>query len=144
MNAQIKKLTIDHYDSIISVWKGTGLPYKPDGRDSRRMMAAEMSRDHCAYYGLFNSESMIGVGIANYDGRRGWINRVAVDPEFRGTGLAGLIIEAAEKFLRELGAVVICALIDEMNTPSMDCFEKSGFTCEPTMRYFTKRDSPES
>lgn len=144
MNTQINKLTINDYESIIHIWQRAGLPYKPGGRDSRKMMTTEMSHDYCAYFGLFDSNTMIGLGIANFDGRRGWINRVAIDPEFRGQGLAGLLIEALESFLRELGAVVICALIEEINTPSMDCFEKAGFTCEPTFRYFTKRDSADS
>lgn len=144
MKTRIQQLTIDDYDSIIRVWRRAGMPYKPRGRDSREMIAAEMSRDYCAHFGLFVEKKMIGVGIANFDGRRGWINRVAIDPDFRGKGLAGLLIEAGESFLRKIGAVVICALIEEMNTPSMDCFVKSGYSCEPEIKYFTKRDSPDS
>ncbi|MBU0614590.1 MAG: GNAT family N-acetyltransferase, partial [Nanoarchaeota archaeon] len=31
---------------------------------------------------------IIGTSIGTFDGRKGWINRVAVDPDFRGRRLA--------------------------------------------------------
>ncbi|MFQ5499873.1 MAG: GNAT family N-acetyltransferase, partial [Candidatus Zixiibacteriota bacterium] len=113
-----RRLTIDDYDQIINLWLAAGLPFKPDGRDSRSMMREEMALTHCAFFGFFQGDSMLAVGIANYDGRRGWVNRVAVHPDHRGLGLAKQMIRACESFLMEQGAVVICALIEEENYPS--------------------------
>jgi len=144
MAREIRRLTIDDYNEIIRIWADAGLPYKPRGRDSSEMMAKEMQHPTSAFFGLFEDGRMIGVGIANFDGRRGWINRVATDPDHRGSGFAWLIIEACETFLREAGAVVICTLIEEMNTPSMACFEKAGYSCEEPIMYWTKRPSPDA
>ncbi len=142
MATEIRELTIDDYDEIIRLWQDAGLEYKPEGRDRREMMAAEMARPFCVFLGLFENDRMIGLGIANWDGRRGWINRVAIDPDLRGKKLAGTIIKACEDFLYEQGAVVICALIHEVNAPSMACFENNGYRCEGEIKYFTKRNSP--
>jgi ribosomal protein S18 acetylase RimI-like enzyme len=84
---------------------------------------------------------MLGVVIANYDGRRGWINRLAIHPDHRGVGLAGKLMHEAESFLESQGAVVMCGLIEELNTPSMACFEKEGYICESKFKYFAKRKS---
>lgn len=140
----IRRLGIEDYDDIVSLWSRAGLPIRPKGRDSREMISVEMSRSYCAFIGLYDNEKMLAVGLANFDGRRGWINRVAVDPDYRGLGLAGRIIEAGEEFLRGIGAVVMCALIEEENAPSMDTFEAAGYTCEPKFKMFTKRPSPDA
>ena len=143
MQKHIRRLTIDDYDNILKVWSDAGLPFRPQGRDTRERIAAEIAADHCAFFGMFEENNMMGVGIANWDGRRGWVNRVAIDPEYRGRGLAGEIIRECEKFLEEQGALIICALIEDLNTPSMDCFEKEGYSCMKEILYFSKRRSPE-
>lgn len=141
MGLELKRLDIEHYDAIIVLWKEAALPFKPFGRDSREKMAEEMALPQAAFFGLFDEAKMVAMGIANYDGRRAWINRVAVDPEYRGMRLAGRIIAECEAFLRAQGAVVICALIEQENAPSISAFAKSGFSEATTIRYFTKRDS---
>jgi len=143
MEKRICRLTIEHHDEILRVWSIAGLPFKPRGRDSRAMMAVEMSRDYCAFFGVFDGDRLVGLAIANYDGRRGWINRLAVDPDYRGLGLARELIEECEAFLREFGEVVICGLIEELNYPSMGLFEKSGYRCEKEILYWTKRPRPD-
>ncbi len=144
MNTTIRRLTIEDYDAIIRVWSDAGLPYKPNGRDSRDMIAKEMMLSEVAFFGLFDGDRMLGVCLCNYDGRRGWLNRLAIDPDFRGIGLAGRLMEEGEKFLKSRGAVVIAGLIEEINTPSMACFEKAGYSCLKNITYWTKRDSPDA
>ena len=143
MDKQIRRLTIDDYDDVIRIWSITGLPFKPNGRDSRKMMAAEMALQICAFFGLFVDDRMVGVVITQYDGRRGWINRLAIDPDYRAMGLAADLIDRCEEFLDSHGEVVICALIEEENAPSMSCFGKAGFRCEDTIKYWTKRPRPD-
>ncbi|UCD65143.1 MAG: GNAT family N-acetyltransferase [Candidatus Zixiibacteriota bacterium] len=144
MDHEIRKLTIDDYDEIIRVWSFSGLPFKPKGRDSRDMMEKEIANPNCAFFGMFGGAKMVGVVIANFDGRRGWINRLALDPDYRGKGHARQLIGRAEEFLYEVGAVVICALIEDINYPSIACFQAAGYTCEPIIKYFTKRPSPDA
>ena len=144
MAREIKRLSIKDYDDILRIWSDAGLPYKPLGRDSRERMTREMEFPGAAFFGLFDNGRMIGLGIANYDGRRGWINRVALDPDRRGLGLAGEIISACEDFLLGAGALVICTLIEEINSPSMACFSKAGYVPEKEIIYWTKRPSADS
>ena len=141
MAREIKQLSIDDYDDIIRVWAISGLPYKPKGRDSQPSMAKEMDNVCVAFFGLFDDDRMLGVVIANFDGRRGWINRLAIDPDYRGQGLAAELIARSEEFLRKQGAVVICALIEDINYPSISCFQNNGYNCEHNIKYFTKRPS---
>lgn len=143
MAPEIKQLTIDDYDEIIRVWSFAGLPFKPKGRDRRDKIEKEMSNPNCAFFGLFENGRMIALVIANFDGRRGWINRLAVDPERRGKGIGKQLIARAEDFLRGIGAVVICALIEDINYPSISCFQSAGYSVEADIKYFTKRPGPD-
>ncbi len=143
--ATVVRLTIDDYDDIVNLWIDTGLPYKPHGRDGRQMIETEMQRDGVAYFGIHDDDMrLIAVGIANYDGRRGWINRVAVAPAYRGRRLARQVIDACEEFLKAQGAIVIAALIEEINEPSMNCFRHCGYLPMREIVYWSKRDSDKS
>jgi len=141
MAHEIKRLTIDDYDEIVRIWAISGLPYKPKGRDSRELIAKEMKNPGCAFWGLLEDGIIVGVMIANFDGRRGWINRLAIDPDFRGRKLAGVLIEKGEEFLKQRGALVICALIEDINYPSISAFQQAGYFCENEIKYFAKRPS---
>ena len=143
MDKKIRLLTIDDYDEMIRVWSISGLPFKPNGRESRSMIEAEIDREQCAFYGTFDGAKMVALVIANYDGRRGWINRLAVDPDYRHLGLAAELIEKCEEFLSRYGDVIICALIEELNLPSMGLFKKNGYVCLKEITYWSKRPRPD-
>lgn len=144
MQPQIRHLTIDDYDEIIRVWSDAGLPFKPHGRERRDLLAREMAQPFCRVLGLELNHRLIGVIIANWDGRRGWLNRLAIDPDYRGKRYAGLLIEAAEQFLESQGAIVLAGLIDEENSPSMAAFARAGYSCVTEVRLWRKRKSPEA
>lgn len=140
VSKQIKPLTIDHYEDILRVWLDSGLPIRRNGRDSREGVAKEMSHDFVEYQGLFIDGRLVGVAIAQFEGRRGWISRLAILPDYRGIGLASDLIEACERFLGKYGEeLVISALIEDENTPSMSCFGRAGYECWPHLQYWSKR-----
>jgi GNAT superfamily N-acetyltransferase len=143
MVSDLRRLTADDYDDIIRVWADAGLPCKPEGRDGRDRIAAEIYREDTAFFGLFEDGRMLAVGLATFDGRKGWINRVAVDPDRRGEGFGVEIMNACERFLRERGAVIIAALIEDVNSPSISLFQKEGYTVMKDILYFSKRNSDE-
>ncbi|HEX2897249.1 MAG TPA: GNAT family N-acetyltransferase [candidate division Zixibacteria bacterium] len=144
MEGTTRVLSISDYDSIIRLWADAGLKHKPKGRDSKESMQKEMQLDGVCYFGYYENDKLLGVGLANFDGRRGWINRIAVHPDHRGRGIGGILITECEKFLKSKGAVVLSALIEDINEPSMTCFEKAGFDCEKEWLYFCKRESPDA
>ncbi len=140
----VRILTTDDYDDLIRVWAEAGLPFKPQGRDTRERIALEMQRTDSAFFLFSEDGRLVAVGLATYDGRKGWIQRVAVDPERRGQGLAGKIIAACEKFLKDLDAEVISCLIEDLNYPSISVFKKAGYSCWGNILYFSKRDSSDA
>ncbi len=79
------RLTVNDYDAIMDLWKAAGLTtIKPTGRDSRESFEQQMSRGIQAVIGIYEGEQLIGLVMATHDTRKGWVNRLAVHPDFRG------------------------------------------------------------
>jgi ribosomal protein S18 acetylase RimI-like enzyme len=69
----------------------------------------------------------VGSLWATYDGRRGWIQRLATDPEHRGQGIARALMAEAEGRLDRLGATKVNLLIEPDNAGIAGFYEKFGY-----------------
>ncbi|MBI5867188.1 MAG: GNAT family N-acetyltransferase [candidate division Zixibacteria bacterium] len=139
----IRTMRIDEIKLLHALWDAAQLEYRPRGRDSREKLQDEWMANSDGFIAAFLEDRMVGCVLATDDGRRGWINRLAVHPDFRRGGLAGGLIAAAERELHRRGVRVIAALIDRENTLSQKLFEKSGYHFHKDIMYFSKRESDE-
>lgn len=137
----IRRLTIADYAELTKLWKRSGLPYKPRGRDSRVHLAKEISANPDFFIGAFDRNLLVGSIIASHDGRKGWLNRVAVDPDYRRQGLAMRLTLAGEKALRRRGIRIFGLLIHSYNRASLRLAQKMGYRVHRDIFYLTKRDS---
>lgn len=135
---RIQKLSVVDYERIINLWFRAGLPFKPRGRDSRKAMAAQMAANPQFFLGAFIDEHLVGVVIVSSDTRKGWINRLAVDPEHRYSGVAKALVRESEKVLRKQGIRIFCALVDDENAASKELFRSCGYHEHRDIIYFSK------
>ena len=140
---KIQKLAIDDYEEIINLWSRARLPYKPKGRDSKEAMTAEMKANPEFFLGAFEDNCLVGTVIISCDMRKGWLNRLAVDPDYRHCGIAKALITESEKVLRKRGVRIFCALIEDWNAASKKLFNECGYAEHRDILYFSKRDSNE-
>jgi GNAT superfamily N-acetyltransferase len=140
---RFKKFDIEDYNAVKELWKLSGLPIKDKGRDSLEKIQEELKRG-IAHFILAEFESqLIGAVLITHDGRKGWINRLAVHPNFRQKGIAGLIVKKVEDYLYNIGIEIIACLIEDYNKESLEVFQKLGYIEFPNMHYLTKRKHPE-
>ncbi|MCK4330096.1 GNAT family N-acetyltransferase [candidate division WOR-3 bacterium] len=142
-NVVIKKLTTDDYDSMIELWDDVGLPYKPHGRDSRESIKYQLQQPTSIYLAAYIWNKMIGVICATHDGRKGWINRLAVLPNYQKRGIAKRLVSEVENRFYKLGIRIYACLIENWNTVSMEFFEHLGYKTYKDIFYLTKRIEPE-
>jgi len=140
---EIRKLTINDYEEIIKLWTKAKLPFKPKGRDSKEALASQMAANPDFFLGAYEANQLIGVVVLSSDLRKGWINRLAVDPDHFRCGVATTLINASEKTLRKHGVRIFCALIEDYNVASKRLFKKCGYVEHRDIIYFSKRDSEE-
>jgi ribosomal protein S18 acetylase RimI-like enzyme len=138
---KIHSLTFEHYDSIIALWKRADLHFKPLGRDNPKEMKKQFERDFDIILGAFEDGELIGVIIGSDDGRKGWINRLAVDPDFQGRGIGMKLVGSLEEALKKRGRKIICTLIEGPNETSFGLFEKMGYVKHRDIIYLSKRES---
>lgn len=73
---------------------------------------------------------LVGTVMAGYEGHRGWLNYLAVDPEHQRKGYGRLLVDAAENRLRELGCPKVNLQIREANKPVMNFYRAIGYVTE--------------
>ncbi|HEX7393200.1 MAG TPA: GNAT family N-acetyltransferase [Thermoplasmata archaeon] len=137
---RIRPLRKDELTLMLDVWTRAGLPYRPRGRDSMSNLARQLKQNPESFIGAFVDGDLIGVTIISDDGRKGWINRLAVVPEGRGRGIARRLIRYSEDLLRKRGRRLFCVQIESYNKSSMELFKKAGYSKEEDILYFTKRE----
>lgn len=140
-NVSMRRIGIDSYDKLIELWCKSKLPYRPEGRDSREEIRKQIEDDHCNIIGAFDGEKMIGSIIVSWNGRKGWINRLSVVPEYRRMGIARRLVEFGEEWLRGKGAMIICCQIEDWNRGSIAFFKKVGYKLHEDIYYLSKRDN---
>jgi predicted N-acetyltransferase YhbS len=137
----IRLVSAKDVERIISLWKEAGLPTKPGGRDTVENLRKQLSGDPDLFIGAFDKGRMIGVVIGSDDGRKGWVNRLAVVPDRRRSGVASILLERCEEALRKRGRQIICTLIEEGNDTSELLFTSKGYRREDEIIYYAKRDA---
>lgn len=139
----LRRLGLEDYDALLALWQRAGLhSLRPHGRDSREALARQLASGVQTILGLEAEGQLVGAVIATHDSRKGWINRLAVDPAHRRRGYGARLIAAAEEALREQGIHVIAALIEPDNDASLALFRKAGYS-EMEIHYLSKRNSQE-
>ncbi|MFP4001893.1 MAG: GNAT family N-acetyltransferase [Thermoplasmata archaeon] len=92
------------------------------------------------WVGAYEDEKLVGIVFGTDDGRKGWINRLAVDEDYRGRDIGRALVEELERKFEEKGFKIWATLIEPDNPEAMDFFEYLEFE-ESGIKYYSKRES---
>ena len=122
---QIRPFHSSDEPSVIELWEKCELvrPWNDPRKDVRRKLAVNPD---LFLVGLAGSK-LIATVMAGYEGHRGWINYLAVDPEHRRRGCARLIMAEAEKLLHGLGCPKINLQVRTSNRAVIEFYERIGY-----------------
>ncbi len=138
MAIAVRRLRLADYEAMIEIFDVCGLSPRVRGRDSRRNIAKQLRVRSNIYLGAFDGPRLVGTVLATHDTRKGWINRLAVLPEYRHRGIAQKLVRAAERGLRAQGMVIFAALIEPDNVASQALFAKLGYDTQGILYYRRK------
>ena len=140
---KIRPFKKQEYDAVINLWKKVKLPIKPRGRDKRQNIEREISSPgHAIFLVAELNNKIIGTILGTHDGRKGWINRLAVHPEFQHQGVGSLLVHEVEEQLHKMGIEITACLIEDYNQTSMEFFQKIGYIKHKDILYLSKRKHP--
>ena len=132
------------YGQVTQLWQQAGLPCRPKGRDSAHAIERELAR----FPGLLNvaeaAGKVVGVAIGTHDGRRGWINRLAVDPDYRRSQVASRLVRTLEERFQELGLQIFSAMVFVDNEAGQQLFARMGYQRATDVHLFNRRLEPDA
>ena len=111
--------------TVIDLWHACGLVASQN--DPRRDLETKINFQPELFWVAEISGQVVGTIMAGYEGHRGWINYLAVDPSRRRQGLGRRLMEHAETRLRELGCPKINLQVRSSNTQVIAFYQALGF-----------------
>ena len=129
------------YLKAVVGWSGTGAPQPAGGRGGGNPAEGESSTLSPRNTTRRPSKRwvMVGAVLGTHDGRKGWVNRLAVLPGYRRRGIGGALVRALEERFREMGLKITCALVEDWNTVSLRAFRAMGYELHRDIFYLSKR-----
>ena len=115
-------------DDVIELWKECGLvvPQNDPGRDIERKLKVN---PEWFLVGELQG-NIVATCMAGYDGHRGWINYLAVAPEYRRQGFAAKLMQEAERILRRAGCPKINLQIRTSNSDVIEFYKAIGYSVD--------------
>ena len=115
-------------DNVIELWKQCGLvfPQNDPGRDIERKLKVN---PEWFLVGEIKGD-IVATCMAGYDGHRGWINYLAVAPQFRRRGFAAKLMQEAERVLGRVGCPKINLQIRTANTDVIEFYKAVGYSMD--------------
>ena len=112
-------------EAIIALWGACGLlrPWNDPHKDIARKLT--MQRELFLVGSV--ADQIVATVMAGYDGHRGWINYLAVDPMHRRQGFARLLVTEVEERLRGLGCAKVNLQIRRDNREAIAFYARVGF-----------------
>jgi len=114
--------------SVIALWHECGLvfPQNDPKRDIARKLAVNPE-----YFLVAEQDSVVvGTCMAGYEGHRGWINYLAVEPGLQRGGLGRTLMREAERLLREAGCPKINLQVRTSNAAAIGFYRELGFSVD--------------
>ena len=133
MNPAEPQLVVRPYEprdesAVVDLWRRCGLvvPWNDPHRD----IAMKLQVNPELFLVGTVGGRVVATVMAGYDGHRGWINYLGVDPDVRRRGLGRRIMAVAEAKLRERGCHKINLQVRSSNTGVIAFYERLGFQVE--------------
>jgi ribosomal protein S18 acetylase RimI-like enzyme len=128
---KIRSFELTDEEAVVQLWLQCGLtvPHNDPRKDIRRKLKVN---PEWFLIGEMNGQ-VVSTCMAGYEGHRGWINYLAVTPDFRKQGLGREIMEHAERLLLDAGCPKINLQIRSGNEGVMRFYERLGYKPDPVI-----------
>ena len=118
------------------LWEASGLRF--DASAVRAELAGVLERDPLVLVEVDDDGVIVGSVFGTFDGRRGWVNRVAVAPARRGRGIATGLLAGLERRLAAIGCPRVNLLVESDNAEVRAMYAKLGYQGHELI-FMTKR-----
>ena len=112
--------------ALAALWNAAGLHFRAEYVE-RELRAALARNPGLVIVADEPPTGLAGSVFGTFDGRRGWLNRLATSPDRRGKGIGTALVRELERRLLAKGCVKINLLVEPDNADVVPFYERLGF-----------------
>lgn len=113
-NLSVAVIADDDIATVVALWERCGLT-KPWNDAAADIALARRGDNATILIGRDDDGAIVASVMVGYDGHRGWVYYVSVDPDHRGKDYGRTIMAAAEDWLRARGIAKLMLLVRSDN-----------------------------
>ena len=122
---KIENFSMKFYDDVIRLWRITGISM---GSSDNKEELARMAHQNPNLFLIGKvSDAIIGVVMGGFDGRRGYVHHLAVDPNYQKKGFGKLLMNELIKRFRQEGVHKVHLFIEKRNNKVVDFYRNLGW-----------------
>ncbi len=124
---QIRKFNVEvDYDVVRALWReaGSGIQLSPS--DEQGEIGKKLHRDPDLFLVAEEGKRIVGAVLGGFDGRRGMVYHLAVQPEYRERGIGRTLMEELEHRLRTKGCLKYYLLVTKDNQEALAFYGQMG------------------
>ena len=118
-------------ETVVALWEQCGL-LRP-WNDPRKDIARKLGVQRELFLVGTVDERIVATVMAGYDGHRGWVNYLAVDPGQRGAGHGRAIMAEVERLLEARGCPKLSLLVRSDNEQALGFYRELGYDVDPVI-----------
>lgn len=125
----LRPIYLNDLPEMLALWRAAQLQISPT--DSEHGLRRHLALSGNLAWALCNTDGrIIGTLLGSDDGRRGWINHLAVHPDMQGNGYGQRLITAVTTRLKAQGCEKVNLLVRHTNQHVVPFYEKIGFAVD--------------
>lgn len=113
------------FDAVVALWESAGLHLNQS--DSRAGIQHKIARDGDLFLVAIDDGTIVGALMGSYDGRRGWMNHLAVAASHRHQGIGHQLMQEVESRLLAKGCDKVNLLVTPANAAVQGFYEQQAY-----------------
>ena len=140
VDSVISAMTARDLDAVLALWgqtSGVGL----NESDTPDQLRAYLDRNPGLSLIARDGTRLVGAVLCGHDGRRGYLNHLAVLPEYRGRGLGQQMVESCLGALAALGILKCNIFLYADNEPGQQFWSRCGWAARSDLKVLQRMTS---
>jgi ribosomal protein S18 acetylase RimI-like enzyme len=126
---RVRQFEMSDFESVTRLWQCRRLPLGP--LETRAALETKLQRDADLFLVAEENNVVLAAAVGSWDGRRGYVCNLAVDPLFERMGIGTQLLHEVERRLAARGATLLALHVPRDNVIAQEFFREEGFAPAP-------------
>ncbi|KKM85153.1 hypothetical protein LCGC14_1291890 [marine sediment metagenome] len=122
---KIENYSMKLYDKVIELWRKAGISV--GSSDSKEELEKMLKRNPNLFLIGRKNQKIIAVVMGGFDGRRGYVHHLAIDPDFQKKGYGRMMMDKIHNIFLQMGVHKVHLFIEINNKEVVNFYESMGW-----------------